>query len=174
LSAEPVTIGVSSPGNSYWFSRSNLHLDQLQQLGVVHHVGLVQVHHDVGHAHLARQQDVLARLRHRAVGRRDHQDRTVHLRRSGDHVLHVVGVTGAVHVRVVAVVGLVLDVRGRDRDTPRALLRGVVDLVVRLRLTTKLLRLNHRQRRRQRRLTMVHVTDRAYIYMRLRAFELLL
>jgi chorismate mutase len=25
-------------------------------------------HHDVGHADLARQQDVLARLRHRAVG----------------------------------------------------------------------------------------------------------
>jgi uncharacterized membrane protein (DUF4010 family) len=55
----------------------------------------------VRHADLARQQDVLARLRHRAVGRRHHQDRAVHLRRAGDHVLDVVGVARAVDVRVV-------------------------------------------------------------------------
>jgi hypothetical protein len=44
------------------------------------------------HADLAGEQDVLAGLRHRAVGRRDHEDRAVHLRRARDHVLHVVGV----------------------------------------------------------------------------------
>ena len=33
----------------------------------------------------------------------DHQNRAVHLRRSRDHVLHVVGMPRAVHVRVVAV-----------------------------------------------------------------------
>src|SRR5213083_2759308 len=33
----------------------HLHLHQLQELLVVHHVGLVQIHHDVGHPHLARQ-----------------------------------------------------------------------------------------------------------------------
>jgi hypothetical protein len=49
---------------------AHFHLDQLQQLRVIDHVRLVQVHHDVGNAHLARQQDVLARLRHRAVRRR--------------------------------------------------------------------------------------------------------
>ena len=82
---------------------AHFHLDQLEQLGVVHHVGLVQEHDDVRHADLARQQDVLARLRHRAVRGRAHQDRAVHLRRTRDHVLHVVGVARAVHVRVVAV-----------------------------------------------------------------------
>ena len=51
-----------------------------------------------------------------AVERADHQDRAVHLRRAGDHVLDVVGVAGAVDVRVVALVRLVLHVRGRDRD----------------------------------------------------------
>ena len=71
---------------------AHLHLDQIQQLRVVDHVALVQEHHDVGNADLARQQDVLARLRHRAVDRRHHQDRAVHLRRARDHVLHVVGV----------------------------------------------------------------------------------
>ena len=65
---------------------------------------------------LARQQDVLAGLRHRAVGRRHHQDRPVHLRRPGDHVLHIVRVPGAVDVRVVTVRRLVLHVRRGDRD----------------------------------------------------------
>jgi hypothetical protein len=62
---------------------------------------------------------VLARLGHRAVGGRHHQDGAVHLGGTGDHVLHVVGVAGAVDVRVVARLGLVLDVRGVDRDAAR-------------------------------------------------------
>ena len=49
---------------------AHFHLNQLQQLGVVHHVALVEEHDDVGDADLARQQNVLARLWHRAVGRR--------------------------------------------------------------------------------------------------------
>ncbi len=49
--------------------------------------------------HLAGQQDVLAGLRHGAVGSRANQDRAVHLGSTGDHVLHVVGVTGAVNVK---------------------------------------------------------------------------
>ena len=68
------------------------------------------------HADLAGEQDVLARLRHRAVDSRHDQDRAVHLRGARDHVLHVVGVAGAVDVRVVAVRRRVLDVRGRDRQ----------------------------------------------------------
>jgi hypothetical protein len=40
---------------------AHLELDQLEQLGVVDHVDLVQEDHDVGHLDLARQQDVLAR-----------------------------------------------------------------------------------------------------------------
>jgi hypothetical protein len=33
---------------------AHFHLDEFEQLRVVHHVALVQVHDDVGHAHLAR------------------------------------------------------------------------------------------------------------------------
>jgi hypothetical protein len=70
----------------------------------------------------------------------DHQDRAVHLGGAGDHVLHEVGVARAVDVRVVAVLGLVLDVRRRDRHrlvrvTDRAALG---DLRVALRLATEL------------------------------------
>src|SRR3546814_478865 len=153
---------------------ADFHLHQLHQLGVVHHVRLVQVDHDVRHAHLAGQQDVLARLRHRAVRGRAHQDRTVHLRRTRDHVLHVVRVARAVHVRVMARGRLVFHVRGRDRDPARLLFRRHVDLVVGLELATETFRADLRQRRRQRRLPVVHVTDRAHVHVGLGALELTL
>jgi hypothetical protein len=46
---------------------ADLELDQLEQLLVVDHVDLVEEHDDVGHLDLAGEQDVLARLGHRAV-----------------------------------------------------------------------------------------------------------
>ena len=88
---------------------------QLQQLLVVHHVDLVEGDDDARDLHLAREQDVLPRLGHRAVRRRDHEHRAVHLRRAGNHVLDVVGVAGAVDVRVVPVRRLVFDVGDVDR-----------------------------------------------------------
>src|SRR3954453_12781527 len=108
---------------------AHLDLDELEELLVVDHVGLVEEDDHVRHADLTGEQDVLARLGHRAVRGRDHGDGAVHLRRARDHVLHVVGVARAVDVRVVAVLRLVLDVRGRDRDAALLLLRSVVDLV---------------------------------------------
>jgi hypothetical protein len=50
FSAEPVMIGVCRRGTRTSSAAHALHLDQLEQLGVVHHVGLVQEHHDVRHA----------------------------------------------------------------------------------------------------------------------------
>ena len=124
-------IGMSSPGNSYLDEQlAHLQLDEVEQLGIVDHVDLVQEHDERRHADLTGEQDVLAGLRHRAVGGRHHQDRAVHLRRAGDHVLHVVGVAGAVDVRVVPLLGLVFDVRRVDRDAARLLFRRRVDLLV--------------------------------------------
>src|SRR5487761_2204135 len=131
----------------------HFHLHQLQQLLVVHHVRLVQVDHDVRHPNLPRQQNVLPRLRHRTVRRTHHQNRTIHLRRTRDHVL------------------LVLHVRRVDRDPPRLLLRRIVDLVVRLRLPTVLPRQHQRHRRRQRRLPVIHVPNRPHVHVRLRTLE---
>jgi hypothetical protein len=59
----------------------DLLLDELEELLVVDHVGLVEEHDHVRHADLAGEQDVLARLRHRAVGGGYDEDRPVHLRR---------------------------------------------------------------------------------------------
>ena len=71
---------MSSPGNSYFVrSRALLHLDELEQLRIVDHVRLVQEDDDVRHLDLAGEQDVLARLGHRAVGGRHDEDRAVHL-----------------------------------------------------------------------------------------------
>jgi hypothetical protein len=153
---------------------TDLDLDELEELLVVDHVRLVEEHDDVRHAHLAGQQDVLARLRHRAVGGGDHEDGAVHLRRAGDHVLDVVRVTRAVDVGVVALVRLVLDVRGGDRDAALALLRSVVDLLERAGLAAVRVSEHLGDRRRQRRLAVVDVTDGPDIDVRLAALELLL
>src|SRR5258706_80133 len=106
------------------------HPHQFKNPRIVPHVHLFQENHDVRNPHLTPQKDVLPSLRHRPVRRRYHQDRPVHLRRSRDHVLDVVRVTRAVHVRVVPVRRLVLHVRRVDRHPPLPLLRRVVDLVV--------------------------------------------
>jgi hypothetical protein len=153
---------------------ADLDLDELEELLVVDHVHLVHEHDHVGHVHLAREQDVLAGLRHRAVRGRYHQDRAVHLGGTRDHVLDVVGVTGAVHVGVVTVLRLVLHVRGGDRDTALLLLRSVVDLLEAARLAAVLLGQHLCDGRGQRRLAVVDVPDRADIHVRLIALELLL
>jgi len=60
---------------------------------------------------------VLPRLRHRPVRGSDDKDAAVHLCGASDHVFDIVSVTRAVDVSVVAGLGLVLDVSGRDGDS---------------------------------------------------------
>mmetsp|Transcript_13428 Transcript_13428/g.21868 ORF Transcript_13428/g.21868 Transcript_13428/m.21868 type:complete len:353 (-) Transcript_13428:20-1078(-) len=147
---------------------ANFHLDQLQQLLVINHVRLVQEHNDERNANLAGQQDVLASLRHGAVSCGTNQDRAVHLRRTRDHVLHVVSVARAVNVRIVTRRRIVLNVRGRDGDTTRLLFRCVIDLVECACTTSTPHFVTHTsQRGCQRGLAMVHVTNGAHVYVRL-------
>ena len=153
---------------------ADLELDELEQLLVIDHVDLVEEDDDVGHLDLARQQDVLAGLGHRAVGGGDDEDGAVHLRGARDHVLDVVGVSGAVDVGVVARRGLVLDVGDGDGDAALALLGRVVDgvegTVGRVALEGQVLG----DGRRQARLAVVDVTDGADVDVGLGALELLL
>src|SRR5204862_3958863 len=83
-------------------------------------------------------------------------------------------VTRTVHVRVVAVVRLVLDVRSGDRDAALLLFGRVVDLIERHRLAARLLGEHLGDGRCQRGLAMVDVTDGPYVDVRLIALELLL
>ena len=103
----------------------------------------------------------------------DDQDRPVHLRRAGDHVLDVVGVAGAIDVRVVALLRFVLDVCRRDRDAASLLLGRLVDLIERRELREALRRLDLRDRGSQRRLTVIDVADRADVDVGLVANEFL-
>lgn len=138
----------------------HLDLDEVEQLGVGD-VHLVDEHHDVLDADLPREQDVLTRLRLHPDGSVHEQDRAVHLGRARDHVLDEVGMPGAVDVRVHASPRLVLHVRGLDRDAPPPLLGRVVDVAEAARRPAERVGRGGRQRRRQRRLAVVHVADRA-------------
>src|ERR1700761_6505004 len=152
----------------------DLLFDELDEFLVVDHVDFVQEHDHVRDVDLTGEQDVLAGLGHDAVGRGHDQDRAVHLGGTGDHVLDVVGVARAVDVGVVPVLGLVLDVGGRDRDAAFLLLGSVVDLLEGLRFCSAHGREGFGDRGRQRRLAMVDVTDGADVHMRLIALEFLL
>ena len=157
---------------------AHLELDEIEQLGIVNRVDLVERDDDVRHVDLPGEQHVLARLRHRAVDRADHEDGAVHLRRAGDHVLDVVGVARAVDVRVMPVGGRVLDVAGRDGENLRLVaaalrLGRLGDLVVGNELRPALVGRDLGERRRQRGLAVIDVPDGADVHVRFAAIEFL-
>src|SRR5437899_2063999 len=171
------TFPPACPPSSSLRTLPHLQLHQVQQLRVVYQVALVQKDHDRRHVHLPRQQNVLPRLRHRPVHRTHHENRPVHLRRPRDHVLHVVGVPRAVHVRIMALFRRVLHVARRDRQdlrrvAPPLRLARLRHLVVGHVGRQPLLRRYLRQRRRQGRLPVVHVPNRPHVHVRLGPLKL--
>ena len=159
---------------------TGFHLNELDELFVVDHVALVQEDNDVGNANLTGEQDVLASLSHGAVGSSDNQNSAVHLGSTGDHVLDVVGVAGAVNMSVVTSVGLILDVGNRNGDAALTLFRSLVDHVEGSEVSVcgAVRAVVHGQRlgdsSRQSGFTMVNVTNGTNVHMRLAALELLL
>jgi hypothetical protein len=73
---------------------------------------------------------MLTGLGHLTIGRGNDDDGAVHVGGTSNHVLDVIGVTRAVDVGIVAVVGRVLDVGSRNGDTTGALLRSLVDSAI--------------------------------------------
>ena len=110
---------------------------------------------------------MLTSLRHGAVGCGNNQDSSVHLRRAGDHVLHIIGMARTVDVGIVTLVGLVLHVGGGDGDTALTLFRCIVDLVESLELGLSLTGKNLGDRRGESCLTVVNMPDGSDVYMRL-------
>ena len=99
---------------------------------------------------------MLARLRHRPVGRRHDEDRAVHRRRA-DHVLDVVGVARAVDVRVVALgarrpPSSIVDVALVEEDDTLSCGALAADVAARARERPARRRLRHHRRRAGERL----------------------
>src|SRR3972149_683225 len=150
---------------------SYLKLDELKEFLVVDHVDLVEEHYYIRHAYLTGKEYVLPGLGHGAVRRGDYQYRAVHLRRAGYHVLYVVGVAGTIDMRVMPLIGLVLDVRDGDRDSTLPLLGRLVYILVCQELGVSSRAKDLRYSSGKRGLAVVDVAYRAYVQVRLSSLE---
>ena len=103
----------------------------------------------------------------------DDQDRAVHLRGSGDHILDVVGVAGAIDVRVMALVALVLDVSDRDRDRLGFIAHSATlgDIGVGFQARQTLGALHRQNRGRERSFSVINVADGADVDVRFCALK---
>ena len=94
---------------------TGFHFDKLDQFGVVHKIALVDEHDHSG-TPTCRANRMCSLVC--GIGPRPPTatDGTVHLRRPGNHVLHVIGMAGTVDVGVVPPFRFILDVTGDDGD----------------------------------------------------------
>ena len=153
---------------------SDVHFNELEKLRVVNLVNLVHENNDCRNANLTGKKDMLSGLSHRSIRCSNYEDSAVHLSSTGDHVLNVVGVAGAVNVSIVTMISLILNVSGVDGDTTLSLLRSLIDHIVSLELSLTLKSQNLGDSCGKSGLAMVNVTDGTNINVGLGSFKFLL
>ncbi len=116
---------------------------------------------------------MLTGLWHWAISRSNNQDRAVHLRSTGDHVFHIVGVAWAVNVSVVTCSSLILNVCGVDGDTAGFFFRRAVDLIKCTSLAAVGFSQYGSDSCSQGGFTVVNVTDGAHVYVQFVTLKLL-
>ena len=137
---------------------SHLHLDELMHLFIVNDVALVEEDDDGFDADLTAEKDMLASLWHGTVCSRDDEDATVHSRGSCDHVLHVICVTWAIDMTVMAILCFVFNRGGINGNTSCLLLWRLVDISIVLERRCILLRQVLCNGSCKRRFTMINMT----------------
>ena len=150
---------------------AHFHFNEIEQFRIVDHVDLVQEHDDRGHPDLARQENMLARLRHRTVSRGDDEDRAVHLGGAGDHVFHIIGVARAIDVRIMALVTLIFHVGGINGNAALFFFRRIIDRIVGADFSETFFGQHAGDCRSQGGFAVVDVTNRADVNVRLIAFK---
>ena len=157
-----MTIGVSSPGNLYFESSSRTSSSTSSKSSLSSTMSaLLRKTTIAGTPTWRAKQDMLTSLRHRPVSCGNDQNRAVHLRCTGDHVLDVVGMARAVDMSVMTFISLVFDVSDIDRDAALSFFWRFIDLIVGKKLAPCPLFENFGDRRSQSRFAMIDVTDRA-------------
>ena len=152
---------------------TDFHLDEFDDLFVIDHVALIECDNQGGNANLLGEQDVLFGLGHGAVCGCTDEDGAIHLRCTRNHVFHVVRVTRAVNVGVVALIGFVLNVSSIDGDAALALLRSSVNIGIVLNLSHPFLGEHVCDRSGEGGFAVVNVANGADVDVGLVPFELL-
>ena len=151
---------------------SHLHFYEFEHFFVVNHIAFVHENNDTGNVYLASEKDVLTGLGHGTISSSYHDDGTVHLSSTGNHVLNVVGVTRAVYVSVVTVSGFVLYVRSVNRNTSFFFFGSVIDRIERAHFRKTFFCKHSSNGSGQGSFTVVYVADSTNVYVRLSPLKL--